>query len=124
MNNAAVDNRDSDVKTRFQLCMNTNVIEPAIVSAAFRSLLLKASKAYSIYVSSIMGLMIKASTSTLSVYRSMPNEEAYRSSKAALNMVALQKSIEFNSTVLKVFAMCSEFVRSNLRGQSEDARSE
>jgi NAD(P)-dependent dehydrogenase (short-subunit alcohol dehydrogenase family) len=123
VNNAAVGSRDPDVKTHFQLCMDTNVIGPAVVSAAFRPLLLKSQKPYSIYVSSIGGSMAQASDPTSAVYRSIPNGEAYRASKAALNMIALQESIEFNSTALKVFAFCPGFVRSNLRGRSEEARS-
>ena len=45
VNNAAAASRDPDVKTRLQLCMDTNVIGPAVVSAAFRPLVLKISKA-------------------------------------------------------------------------------
>ena len=123
VNNAAAGSIDPDVKTRFQLCMDTNVIGPAVVSAAFRPLLLKSQKPYSIYVSSGMGSMAKASDPTSTIYRSLTNGEAYRASKAALNMVALQESIEFSSTALKVFVVCPGFVRSNLRGQSEEARS-
>jgi NAD(P)-dependent dehydrogenase (short-subunit alcohol dehydrogenase family) len=123
VNNAAVGSRDPDVKTRFQLCMDTNVIGPAVVSAAFRPLLLKSSKPYSIYVSSGVGSLARASDPRSATYRSLSNGEAYRASKAALNMLALQESIEFSSTALKVFAFCPGFVRSNLRGESEDARS-
>ncbi len=123
VNNAAVGSRDPDVKTRFQLCMDTNVIGPAMVSAAFRPLLLKSQKPYSIYVSSGMGSLALASDPASSNYRSLSNGEAYRASKAALNMVAIQESVEFSSTALKVFAVCPGFVRSNLRGQSEEARS-
>lgn len=123
VNNAAIGSRDPDVKTRFQLCMDTNVIGPAVVSAAFRPLLLKSQAPYSIYVSSGAGSMGRSSDPTSATYRSLSNGEAYRASKAALNMVALQESIEFSSTALKVFAVCPGFVRSNLRGQSEEARS-
>ena len=123
VNNAAVGSRDPDVKTRLQLCMDTNVIGPAVVSAAFRQLLLKSQKPYSIFVSSGMGSMAMASDPTSITYRGLSNGEAYRASKSALNMIMLQESIEFSSTALKVFAVCPGFVRSNLRGQSEEARS-
>lgn len=123
VNNAAIGSRDPDIKTRLQLCMDTNVIGPAVVSAAFRPLLLKSQKPYSIYVSSGVGSMARSSDPTSMTYRSLSNGEAYRASKAALNMIALQESIEFSSTALKVFALCPGFVRSNLRGQSEEARS-
>jgi NAD(P)-dependent dehydrogenase (short-subunit alcohol dehydrogenase family) len=123
VNNAAVGSRDPAVKTRFRLCMDTNVIGPALVSAAFRPLLLKSQKPYSIYVSSGVGSLARASDPTSPTHRDLSNGEAYRASKAALNMVALQESIEFNSAGLKVFAACPGFVRSNLRGPSEEARS-
>lgn len=123
VNNAAIGSRNPDVKTRFQLCMDTNTIGPAVVSAAFRPLLLKSQKPYSIYVSSGVGSMGRSSDPTSATYRSLSNGEAYRASKAALNMVALQESIEFSETALKVFALCPGFVKSNLRGPSEEARS-
>ena len=69
--------------------MDTNVIGPAVVSAAFRPLLLKSQKPYSIYVSSGMRSMAKASDPTSITYRGLPNGEAYRASKAALNMMVL-----------------------------------
>ena len=122
-NNAAVGNRDPDIKTRLQLCFDTNVIGPAVVSAAFRPLLLKAPKPYSIYVSSGAGSMGRSSDPTSATYHGLANGEAYRASKAALNMIALQESIEFSDTALKVFAVDPGFVRSNLRGQSEEAKS-
>ncbi|KAL8822096.1 MAG: hypothetical protein Q9191_007162 [Dirinaria sp. TL-2023a] len=123
VNNAAIGNRDPDIKTRLQICMNTNVIGPAVVSAYFRPLLLKSQKPYSIYVSSGQGSLTRASDPTSFGYRDMAYAEAYRASKAALNMMALQESIEFSETALKVFAFCPGFVRSNLRGTSEEARS-
>ena len=122
VNNAAVGSRDPDLKTRFQLCMDTNVIGPAVVSAAFRPLLLKSQKPYSIYVSSGIGSLARVSDPTSITYRGIPNGEAYSASKAALNMIALQESIVFSSTALKVFAVCPGFVRSNLCGPSEEAR--
>ena len=70
-----------------------------------------------------MGSMAEASDPTLITYRGLPNGEAYRANKAALNMIVLQESIGFSSTALKVFVVCPGFVRSNLRGQSEEARS-
>jgi NAD(P)-dependent dehydrogenase (short-subunit alcohol dehydrogenase family) len=52
----------------------------------------------------------------------IPNGETYRVSKAALNQIALQESIVYRETPLKVFAMCPGFVVSNLRGTSEEER--
>jgi len=63
-------------------------------------------------------------TSVISTtYRPLPNEEAYRASKAALNIIADLEAKEFGSKGLKVFAMCPGFVVSNLRGTSHEARS-
>jgi NAD(P)-dependent dehydrogenase (short-subunit alcohol dehydrogenase family) len=74
-------------------------------------------------VSSGAGSMGRAADSTSPMYRGGPkNGGAYRASKAALNMIALQESIEFSETALKVFALCPGFVVSNLRGKDEEAR--
>ena len=124
VNNAGVGNRDPDVRTRFQACMDTNVVGPAVVSAYFRPLLFKSQRPYSIYISSGGGSMALASDPTRASYRSpLASAEAYRASKAALNTIALQESIEFDSTAFKVFALTPGFVRSNLRGQSEEEKS-
>jgi NAD(P)-dependent dehydrogenase (short-subunit alcohol dehydrogenase family) len=123
VNNAAVGSMDPDIKTRMQLSMDTNVIGPAVVATAFRPLLLKAKKPYSIYVSSGAGSLTRAAGPPSQTYRRLPYEEAYRASKAALNMIAVQEAVEFGSKGLKVFAMCPGFVVSNLRGTSDEARS-
>jgi NAD(P)-dependent dehydrogenase (short-subunit alcohol dehydrogenase family) len=123
VNNAAVGSMDPDIKIRLQLCMDTNAIGQAVVAAAFRPLLLKAQKPYSVYVSSGAGSLTKAAEPTSPSYCRLPNEEAYRASKAALNMIAVQEAKEFGSKGLKVFAMCPGFVVSNLRGTSDEARS-
>ena len=110
------------LKARLEECMNTNVIGPALVSAAFRPLLLKSPNPYSIYVTSEVGSLTFASDPTSHVYRTLPNGEAYRSSKSALNMLMLQEAATFSDTPLRIFAFCPGFVRSNLRGKSEEAR--
>lgn len=48
VNNAGVGNMDDNVKTPFQLCLETNVMGPAMIAAAFRPLLLKSQNSYSI----------------------------------------------------------------------------
>lgn len=102
--------------------MDTNVVGPGVVAAAFRPLLLKSSKPYSIYISSLVGSLTLATDPTSPVYRNLSNGEAYRASKTALNMLAIQESVEYSDTALKVFAVCPGFVRSNLRGTSEEER--
>ncbi|KAI9732933.1 MAG: hypothetical protein M1818_007366 [Claussenomyces sp. TS43310] len=123
VNNAGVGSMNiDDIKTRLQLCMDTNVIGPAVVAAAFRPLLFKSSKPYSVYVSSGVGSLTMAAAPTTPNSHHMPNEEAYRSSKTALNMIAVLESKHFESQGLKVFAVCPGFVVSNLRGMSDEAR--
>jgi NAD(P)-dependent dehydrogenase (short-subunit alcohol dehydrogenase family) len=121
VNNAAVGCMDPDIKTRFQLSMDTNVTGPAVVAEAFRPLLLKSQNPYSIFVSSGAGSLTRAASSDPKTYKGIKNGEAYQVSKAALNMLAVLESTTHGSKGLKVFAMCPGFVRSNLRGPGEDA---
>ncbi|KAL8832138.1 MAG: hypothetical protein Q9170_004997, partial [Blastenia crenularia] len=116
INNAGVGNMDPDLKTRMHICMETNFIGPSLVAEAFRPLLLKSGNAYSIYISSDQGSLSIASDPTPSKFPRMPNEEAYRASKAALNMLAVLEAKQFGELGLKVFAMHPGFVVSNLRG--------
>ena len=122
INNAAVGSRDNDIRTRMQLNMDTNVVGPAVVAASFRPLLFKSSNPYSIYVSSGVGSLTLASDPNSGVYKVLDNAEAYRASKAALNMLAVQEKTEHGDK-LKVFAFDPGFVRSNLRGTGEEERS-
>ncbi|KAL9097699.1 MAG: hypothetical protein Q9165_000025 [Trypethelium subeluteriae] len=121
INNAGVGNRDSDVKTRMQKCMDTNVIGPAVVASVFRPLLLKAEKPYSIFVSSGSGSLTRFAENPPSGY-SLENGEAYRASKAALNIIAINEAKEFGTKGLLVFPIAPGFVVSNLRGTDEEAK--
>jgi NAD(P)-dependent dehydrogenase (short-subunit alcohol dehydrogenase family) len=121
VNNAAIGSTDPDPRTRIRLCMDTNVLGPILVSAAFRPLLLKSQRPYSIYVSSGVGSLTLAAESTKKIYEP-PNAEAYRASKAVLNMVMVLDWKDNKPTALKVFGMCPGFVVSNIRGPSEEAR--
>lgn len=123
INNAGIASQDPDLKTRFQQCLDTNVVGPVLVSAAFRDLLVQSPSPYSIYVSSALSSFAPTSDpSSGQVYTSTP-WKAYSVSKAAVNMVAVQESMEVRSTAMKVFAVCPGLVRSNLREFSEEARS-
>jgi len=124
VNNAAVGNCDPDPKTRFQACMDTNLIGPVVTSSIFRPLLLKSSNPYSIYVSSGAGSFGRTADTTRVKLPMPPNGNAYQASKAALNMVALNEwnEVQEKGIGLKVFAMCPGFVVSNLRGTDEEAR--
>ena len=119
VNNAGVGgNREPDLKTRMQACMETNVVGATLVAAAFRPLLLKSPKPYSIFVSSGAGSLTRLPQRT--AYR-ISNEEAYRASKAALNMIALLEWMDHGPN-MKVFAISPGFVVSNLRGTDDDSR--
>lgn len=119
VNNAAVGNGDPDPRIRYRACMDTNVLGPVMVSTAFRSLLLQSAMPYSIYVSSGAGSKARAVESTIP---EPPNPDAYRASKAALDMVMILDWKNSKSTPLKVFGMSPGFVVSNLRGPGEAAR--
>ncbi|KAH6717172.1 short chain dehydrogenase/reductase [Leptodontidium sp. 2 PMI_412] len=112
----------SDLRSRLQAVMDTNVVGTAVAGAAFRPILLKSPKPYSIYVSSGMGSMTLATDTTFPLHKGMPGGESYRASKSALDMIILQEHYDFSeTTALKTFAFCPGFVRSNLRGTSEEA---
>ena len=102
--------------------MSTNVTGPAVVAEGFRPLLLKAQAPYSIYVSSGAGSLTRASDPAPPQNRAPPFEDAYRASKAALNMIAVLEAKKFGPEGLKVFTMSPGFVVSNLRGTSEELR--
>lgn len=124
INNAGVYSTDPDIQARFRVTLETNVTGPVLVSLAFRSLLLKSPSPYSVYVSSGVGSIGLSDNPKSELYRSLPASvaSAYRASKAALDMLVVQESIEMRSTGMKVFTMCPGFVVSNLRGTSEQAR--
>ncbi|KAF2491252.1 short chain dehydrogenase/reductase [Lophium mytilinum] len=123
VNNAGSGSMDMDLKARFQLCLNTNVIGPALVAAAFRPLLLKSQNPYSIFVSSGERTLTRNAHEKPASHAGIKNGDAYQVSKAALNMLAILEARDYGPQGLKVFAMSPGFVRSNLRGTSEEARS-
>lgn len=120
INNAAVGNCDPNPRIRFEECFQTNLLGPVLVSDAFRPLLLNSKNPYSIYVSSGAGSIAVAEKP--SEYPEPPNAEAYKATKASLNMVAVCESTAYKDKGLKVFPFCPGFVVSNLRGTSEEMR--
>jgi NAD(P)-dependent dehydrogenase (short-subunit alcohol dehydrogenase family) len=122
INNAGIASQDPDLKVQYRDTLTTNVIGPVLVAEAFRPLLLKAEAPYSIYVSSGLGSAGLAADPESPIYQA--DYTAYRSTKAALNMVALQdiKNSKKTAPRLKVFVFCPGLVVSNLRGKSEEAR--
>lgn len=97
----------------------TNVTGAALTSESFVPLLLKAERPYLIQVSSGLGSLGLA-TDPEDPHYSVPYE-GYRMSKAALNMATLQQHKRLHNQNVRVFAFCPGLVRSNLRGESEDA---
>jgi NAD(P)-dependent dehydrogenase (short-subunit alcohol dehydrogenase family) len=124
INNAGVGSLGiGNVKTAFKMALETNVMGPAMVAAAFRPLLFKSENPYSIFVSSGQGTLVRNAVQRMSTHGNIKNGGAYAVSKAALNMLAVLEHGEYGPKGLKVFAMSPGFVRSNLRGASEEERS-
>lgn len=93
------------------------------MAAAFRDLLLKSEKPYSLFVSSVVGSMALAADPNSPVYRGPPNGETYRASKSALNMLILQMlALREPTDPIKIFIVDPGMVRSNLAGKGEHGR--
>ena len=124
MNNAGVGSMGLDLQTGFKLCLETNLVGPAMVSEAFRPLLFKSQNPYSIYVSSGERTLLRnaAQIFTRSGYEHVRGSGAYQISKAGLNMLVVLEAAQYGPKGLKVFALSPGFVVSNLRGTSEEAR--
>ena len=88
VNNAGVASQDPLFRTQLQDNFSTNVIGAAVVAAAFKPLLLKSQSSYLIHVSSSMGSFDLAIQKDRFDYN-LPYT-AYRMSKSALDMLALE----------------------------------
>lgn len=122
INNAGVGGQHPDLKTRFQRCLETNVIGPALVAAAFRPLLFKSKNPYSIYIGSGQRTLIRNALQKTADSARIPYGDAYPVSKAALGMLAVTELRDHGDKGLKVFVVSPGFVISNLRGPSEEQR--
>jgi hypothetical protein len=123
INNAGIAPEGPNLTEMFENTFATNVFGPVHVSAAFRPLLLaSAHGAYSVYVSSVVGSLDGITDPSNRLYNNTSGSVAYRSSKSALNMIAMHERLETEGTGLKVRVMCPGYVVSNLRGTSEEAR--
>lgn len=123
VNNARVGNMDDKVRPRIQLYLETNVMGPAMVAAAFRPLLLRSRNPYSTYVSSGAGTLVRNAAQRPPTHGGIKNGDAYPVRKAALNMLAVLEAGVHGSKGLRVFVMNPRFVQSNLRRSTEEARS-
>ncbi|CAI7606517.1 unnamed protein product [Penicillium manginii] len=97
----------------------TNVMGAFLTSQSFLPLLLKSENPCLIQVSSGLGSLGLAANPSDPHYNAP--WEGYRMSKAALNMATLQQHKQLHSQNVRVFAYCPGLVRSNLRGESEEA---
>ncbi len=125
VNNAGVGGLGiDDIYTQFRHVLDTNVIGPAVVAATFRPLLFESKNAYSIFVSSGARTLVRNALQKPPHFNHVRDgQHAYQVSKAALNMLAVLEARDYGDKGLKVFALSPGFVRSNLRGSSEEQKS-
>ena len=97
-------------------CIETNAISPAMVTQAFAPLLLKSKDPRVIYVSTALGSITKRSDPNDIAYAA--DFRAYRTSKAALNMLVACDAWEYAGK-MKAFAFCPGYVITDLAGERE-----
>ena len=98
-------------------CIDTNAISPAMVTHAFAPLLLKSiATPRVIYVSTALGSIQKRGDPNDIAYDAV--YKVYRTSKAALNMIAACDAWEYKDK-MKVFAYCPGYVITDLSGERE-----
>lgn len=119
VSNAGITAHGYTAREQMNRIFATNVAGAFITSEAFVPLLVKAEHPCLIQVSSGLGSLGLA-TDPANPHYSV-SYEAYRMSKAALNMATTQQHKRLQSQNIRVFAYCPGLVRSNLRGESEDA---
>lgn len=138
VNNAGIAPTGPDTESVYRSTLETNVVGPALVSEAFRPLLLAATAgddaasvpAYSVYVGSVVGSLSGIADPASGLRTTGAGHAAYRASKAALNMLVAHEQVEVEQDAageglpgrLRVRVMCPGFVVSNLRGESEEQR--
>lgn len=120
INNAGIASQVPSLKEQLETTFNVNVIGAALMTDAFTPLLLKSAKPYLLYVSSGLGSLSGAADKSSPHYTVEVN--AYRMSKAALNMLAVQDAKLLGKQGMNVFAVCPGLVESGLRGEGEMAR--
>ena len=120
VNNAGIYSQASTLKEQFEVTFNTNVTGAALVAEAFTPLLLKSSNPYLLYITSGLGSLNRASDKQHPDYKF--DFRAYRISKAAMNMLAVQDAKVLGKQGVKVFTLCPGLVVSNLRGRGEEQR--
>ncbi|KAJ9302338.1 hypothetical protein DTO271G3_1204 [Paecilomyces variotii] len=131
INNAGILSKSPDPKTRFLDTFTTNVIGTALVTETFTPLLMNSTNPYVVNVSSRLGSVERAADEGDPFYKTSTFGMAYRVSKAALNMLTVEQGKVLGRGMkekeddgkagVKVFAVCPGLVRTNLRGDPEEA---
>ncbi|EXJ79385.1 hypothetical protein A1O3_08887 [Capronia epimyces CBS 606.96] len=129
-NSSSSSSSSSSLTQQLEQTLPTNVIGVARVTESFNPLLIpsesesepkpepRLQSPYLLHITSSLGSLALAEDLTYSV-----RATAYRASKAALNMLAVQDAKVLAAHGVKVFAVCPGLVRSNLRGKDEQSRS-
>lgn len=121
INNAGVllDGKNPDQSTRqlFEDTFATNVIGTAVLTEAFLPLLRKSSNPNLVFVSSRMGSLSQATVKGTIFYA--VDYKAYDSSKAALNLLALNYARILEDVGAKVNVVCPQLVKTNLTGWTD-----
>lgn len=97
--------------------LETNAVSPSMVTLAFAPLLQKSGSPRIVYVSSQLGSITLRSDPSNLAYNE--DYKVYRTSKAALNMLAACDAWEYGKKGFKVFAYCPGYVISDLAGMRE-----
>lgn len=121
INNAGIliDGKNPDQSTRdlFTETFSTNVIGTAVLTEALLPLLRKSSSPNLVFVSSRMGSLHQATVKDTPFYAT--DYKAYDSSKAALNVLALNYARILEDVNAKVNVACPQLVKTNLTGWTD-----
>ena len=116
INNAGICPTDF-TRATLREALETNAISPALVTKAFAPLLLASPiPAKVIYVTSVLGSITSRADPKNMAYQA--EYSAYRTSKAALNMLTVCDSVEYEGR-MKVWAFCPGYVVTDLAGERE-----
>jgi NAD(P)-dependent dehydrogenase (short-subunit alcohol dehydrogenase family) len=121
INNAGIANKVSPgsiTRDGLKQQFDTNVYGPILLTQALAPLLRKSKDPRVINVSSGLGSIAKR-LDLNDEYYSVNANEAYRVTKAALNMVTANQAAEFSDFRAKVFSYCPGFVVTDLTGKED-----
>lgn len=114
VNNAAHNGLDgANTAEKLRNCFPTNVVAPIVVGDAFEPLLKKSVGTPRILNLSSLSGSINHRLDKTSWFYDDTRANAYRISKAALNMVSADQSVRYAEAGIKVFAYCPGFTISN-----------